>query len=616
MSDLGRQRSRARSARTLRLARVSLLSAALLACKEDKPYTPFEVATALPPQPNAEGAPPPVETAPPAPTEAPVRRALRAPRDATTWKVGDMNLKAPEGQVFELALPLAAPPEGTSPGVVAWTMRKSDGKSPTTGGLWLYAGSSVRRLLDFPGFVPVGPECEHAANLDQTGPGTVTFEVRARCSARLVARAPTRAVVVLHPLRSDPVLLGFRAADPAPGESLDLTIDSRDLDGDGRDDLTLRVAVASEGQKKPASAEFAWFDRAAGRSRNPREPAASFAAAAGRLQSQSKSKRDAPGVAAGANALRRLYASLCAESGTPRVWTFEGAPLPCAAESSLTTALSAEIDAALSQGRPVEALGLLERESWFGGKFTDKERARLEQSVSAKLRPVDAEVTGSFPADVQAPAEPHWSPLRFEGERLWVRTTDGHVLSSDPPGTPARDANLGVAGAAHQSTVPEPWPLRVTDASGRTWTAVVPSCDRSELQVAFVARDGAPLPLLPVPVLAPRPGLCKPGSRQTPSAHPLRWHEGRLELWAGGQRVVAEGAFGGPAPGAAPPRESVPVVSSKLGPLVLQNDRETLWRGDATRGVTDCAASADGRLLACLRGRSVVVLKKTTPSAQ
>jgi hypothetical protein len=585
-----------------------------MGCDEDKPYTPFEVATALPQQTTSEP-PPPVETAQPTPADVPTRRALRAPRDATTWKVGEVTLQAPEGHVFQLALPLAAPPGGASPGVVAWTLRPSDGKAPVTGGLWLFAGSSVRRLLDFPGFVPVGPQCEHEADLGQTGPGTITLDVRARCDARLVARAPTRAIVVLDPLRTDPVLLGFRAAEPAPGERLDVAIDSRDLDADGRDDITLRVTVGADGQKNTASAEFTWFDRAAGRSRNPREPAASFQTAAGRLQSQAKSKRDAGAVAGGADALRRLFGSLCAEGATPRVWTFEGAPLPCSAGSSLTSALSAEIDAALTLGRPVDALGLLEREGWFGGKFTDKERTRLEQSVSSKLRPVQAETLGSFPLDVRPPQEPHWSPLRFEGERLWVRTTDGRVLSSDPPGTPARDANWGVAGAPQQSPVPEPWPLRVTDAAGRTWTSVVPSCDRSELQLVAVARDGAPQPALPIPVLAPRPGVCKPGPRLSLSALPLRWRQGTLELWAGGQRVVAEGALGGAAPGAAPPGGGPPVVPSPLGPVVLEPDREVLWRGDATRNLTDCVASADGKLLACLRERNVVVLKKAAPGS-
>src|SRR5690606_14088317 len=96
-------------------------------------------------------------------------------------------------------------------------------------------------------------------------------------------------------------------------------------------------------------------------------------------------------------------------------------------------------------------------------------------------------------------AEPRFSPLVFEGERLWVRSSTGRVLLSDPPGSGLKEPNEGgphggAAGASARPTVPDPWPLRVIDDRGRTWTSVVPSCDRSELQLFFTARDGSAQP--------------------------------------------------------------------------------------------------------------------------
>lgn len=610
-----RARALAFGARALALGAGALT---LGACEENKPYTPFEVVSSLPeaPAPPATSEPSAAPTTQAPPPTAPARRALKAPRGATSWTVADQTLRAPEGHVFELALPLAPPaPHEPSPGVVVWTKRPGDEKSPTSGALWLYTDKASRRLTELPGFIPVGAGCEHTASLDQTGPGTVTLDVSARCDARLVARAPIRSLLVVDPLRTDAVLLGFRAAEAAPGETFELSVDSSDLDGDGRDDITLRVSVRASDSKKAATTEFAWFDRAAGKSRDPKKTVAGFQRAVQRLQSLAKNKQNANAVAEEADALRRLYASVCGEGATPRLWTLDNAPLRCNVDALVGSALGAEIEAALVQGRPLTALGLFDRDGWYGAKLPEKERTRLEQSVLAKVKAIEPVLAGSFSADVRpSGAEPRFSPLVFEGERLWVRSSTGRVLLSDPPGSGLKEPNEGgphggAAGASARPTVPDPWPLRVIDDRGRTWTSVVPSCDRSELQLFFTARDGSAQPPEILPVLAPRPGVCRGVGAALPiPALPLGFSDGKIDVWVAGYRSPS--ATKQPPPGSALTSEGTLLVPTRLGLALQRGDTVELWRGERVRGLSDCVPSAKGDVVACVRERSVVVLKR------
>ncbi len=471
-------------------------SVALLGCtcEEDKPYTPFEVASTLPTSspsvpPSASAAP-----VPSAPEQNPtLRRALKAPKAATTWKTAEQTFEAPAGQVFELGLPLTKADGGSA--FVAWTVRKSQKLTDPAAALWIYAGGAPRQLTALPGFVPTAPDCTLEADLAQTGPHTVTLDVASRCTSRMVQRMPTRAVLVLAPERPEPLLMGFRVADAAPGETLRLTVDSRDADGDGRDDVTLRVTGGSSGfQGTPVP--FVWLERAAGRSRESLEPAAELSRLSKRLVTRAKNKKSAVDVAPEANELRRLASSACAESGTPRLWELDGAPLTCNAQAALATVLEAEIEAALTLGRPLDALGALSRDGWHG-RLSEKDRTRIEGRIRERVRPLNAKVRGSFDAGLPArdPTVPRWAPVWFDRQkRLWV--TDGtSVRLSDPPGSPpASVPGGGSAGAGNLAAPPAPWSLRVADPNGRVWSGAIPSCDRSEVQLTFVARDGRLLP--------------------------------------------------------------------------------------------------------------------------
>ncbi len=590
-------------------------------CEDEKPYTPFEVASTLPGVPSAPTVEPSASPSAPPPGENPaLRRAMKAPRDASVWKLGDKTLTAPRGHVFSLGLPYSDPqgpnPQGPNDSAfVAWTVRKGKDQSIAPGALWLYASGEPRKLTELPGFVPTGPDCAIEADLSQTGPRTITLDVSSRCTGRLVQRIPTRAVVVLDPTRPEPLLMGFRVADPAPGETLSLAVDSRDTDSDGRDDVTLRVTGGTQGPSGP-SASFIWLDRAAGRSRETNEPQGDFSRQAKRLEARAKAKKTAPNVTRDASDLRRLWAAACAESGTPRVFDYEGNPLSCGDASFLARTLAAEVDAQLAQGHTFEALGALSRDGFYGARLGEKDRRALEDRVRRAARSVNATLRGSFAASIAKNDGPHFSPLWFDAKgKLWLRTAEPRIVQSDPPGTaPTLAAAPGAGGAGAADAPPATWPLRVEDPNGRIWTAAIPSCDRSEVQLGFVARDGRPLPPLPTTLLSPRPGSCKrlDGKPLSP-AIPITWRGVDLESYVAGARIGAPSAGGQDTsrPGSPLSNDGKSLVlPSPLGPMVIEGTSVTLWQGDATRGVEDCVLANGAELMACVASGRVVVLER------
>src|SRR5690606_21918742 len=127
------------------------------------------------------------------------------------------------------------------------------------------------------------------------------------------------------------------------------------------------------------------------------------------LTSLASGSKGAGGVAAAADAGRRLYGSVCGEGATPRLWTLDGTPLSCNAAGSVAGLLGAEIAAAVTLGRPVEALGAFDRDGWYGAKLPVKERARLEKLALAKNKRVTPEVAGAFMATLRPrTAEPRF----------------------------------------------------------------------------------------------------------------------------------------------------------------------------------------------------------------
>jgi hypothetical protein len=198
-----------------------LLGAHELGCDEDKPYTPFQVASSLPDQD-----PPPseVEDAGKEPPKTTWKKALRAPlAKKGQWKVLGRTLNAPAGTELEVALPIL---NSQSDELAVWVLPKQ-GKAGGEPGLWVFdqGGRPTRKLFSLPDFLPSGSDCKLRAELTGTGPRTITSEVTAACSARLLPGTPVVSLAVLDLSRPEPELLHIRAQEAAAGETRDVVVD-------------------------------------------------------------------------------------------------------------------------------------------------------------------------------------------------------------------------------------------------------------------------------------------------------------------------------------------------------------------------------------------------------
>jgi hypothetical protein len=115
-----------------------------------------------------------------------------------------------DGRIEHVLYPVF-PSDQDADHVLAWLTGTPD--KPVIGELWLFPEDGAARLISgAPSFLPTGPTCTHDAHLDQTGPNSVSLDIRATCAAPLLPRTPDRSVAVLAPLRANPKIVGFRLA--------------------------------------------------------------------------------------------------------------------------------------------------------------------------------------------------------------------------------------------------------------------------------------------------------------------------------------------------------------------------------------------------------------------
>lgn len=568
---------------------------------ERQPYTPFSVASgvATTPEPAPETAPLAEAALPPA-----ARTALIAPARAKTWSIAGRDLHAPDGLLFRLALVGGPQPEQRDD-VLAWLVGSSE--RPVVGELWLYPRvGSPRLIAAAPSFLPTGPTCTHGTELRWTSEDSVTLDVQATCKATLLPRAPERSLAVLAPWREQPKVAAFQLAAAAPGERLDAEIASDDRDGDGRGDVQLSVGVTSP-DGGVSRARFVWFDRTAGLSRDATEPLASFRALA-RVEAPRagtpQAGRDISMHFAGA---RRLYASLCSESGTPRVFMETGAALDCGGLAEPLEALTeTAVQAALNQGRVDFALTLLEQHRWFpvgNAKETDRFVSRLLARASERMalrRVIKLVPLKARPR--QLPGTPHLSPLSFHADgSLLLLTADGLVRAA-PDGRYEYDASAEV----------DPWSTVLTSATGQRLTGITFPCERTEVAWLASTLDGAPLPALPTSLIAPRPGNCSPKPRFVPPPiRPAGWGPSGISAFVGAA-LVGEPPRQPPLGSAFSPNGRYGITATEWGLFVPGGEKAALWVfEDAALApqLRDCVVSNNAQAAACvLMGRAFVVL--------
>lgn len=575
----------------LLFAAPALLSACE-SCRHERPYTPFGVTSALPASASASAAPAPSGSAPPLlpGPDTSVKKAVMAPAAARRWSLEGRELDAPAGRYFEQALVSDFDADGTRE-VAAWTLAEKDTRDALPGELWLYpAQGDPKKLLDYPSFLPTGPDCTSVASLFQSGTRTLTLDVRVTCGSRLVARAPTRALAIVDPVTDGAPRFGVRAAESAPGEILTLNLIARDEDADGREDYRLTTGLGFAEAAPEVSADFLFLDRAAGVSRDGREPVKSLLELLKKDASRATKKKTADTALAHVGAARRLLASLCAEGGTPRVFDWLGNPLHCGGLQDIVDRLaSLEVNAWLSLGETGEALGALARDGWYFGAARSKVRTELSNAIEKKLTASAASkiVIGARPRAFRPPS---FSPLTFDSTSALLIQTDSGLMRFAPDAS-REEPVLPEAGI-------QPWPLEVTLGEQR-WLGVSYSCDRSELSLLVIGGNAEPEASK---LLAPRPGVCTGGTfREGFAPSPIGTGHG-IEALVGGT-LVGPKSSDAPHPGAARSANGAYVaVPSPLG-LFVRGASSRLFKVDgwSQSAVSGCVVDNLGERAACVR---------------
>jgi hypothetical protein len=598
------------------LAVVGLSLCAGCRCGESKPYTPFGVASSSSPSP-----PPPASIAAEPDSAAPAalafagKTAAAAPAGATRWQLGALALVAPAGRAFERGLAADFDGDGKDE-AVTWTVPTAPpgaAEASAAGELWLHRSSGEpKKLLALPGFMPSAASCRHEPSLAQTGPMSVTLDVTARCDPPLLARSPQRAVVIVAPLSERPTLLTLRLAEAAPGETLAVSVESTDRDGDGREDIRFKLTVAAQGSERSATAELVWFERAAGVARDAIEPTGSIGRSASLALGRSKRKQTAESATEIVASTRRLMSSVCAEGGVPRLFDADGNPFVCGRLGVAIDRLAlAEVRAAIVRGDPLAALGAITRDGWYFGKASApiaKEMQKLVEAAGERIEiaaPIKLE-TRPLPRS----ETPRFSPLAFDDSgALLVQTAAGVARVSS--GT---EELLSEGG-------PAAWPLEIRSPEGARWSGLAHACDRNELLLTIAAPPEAP----PVPpsvsaLLAARPGTCRGGAApKIAPPTPIAWKPGGIEALVASAHVgpktgAAEAAMRPQPPGTPrSPDGRLLVAPTTLGLLVVGGKKPELWSSAALpdwTSLSDCVVANDARAVACVSGGRALLLRR------
>lgn len=494
------------------LAALALPAAGCDGCHGNKPYTPYTLSDAPSASASAQPADAGAVSAPPVDAGASLDAA--APAGFTPVKgaapVGDGKsfpleggapIDAPAGRSFATGLTADLDADG-KPDLLAWA-RAPDG---LRGELLFFSGAARgegKTIAALPEGLAVAG-CSAAASITQIGARTLLFDFEPRCTSR--SRAVRWLAVLRVPaLGAVPAIgLELRLGQPLDGESIQIGGDVRDRDGDGRDDIALKLTLS--GAPRPLSskdavavATLAFFDRPAGLSRDPLEPEASFKALASALIADGRRKVSAPRVAGAGLALRRLHTLLCEESGRSVVST-NAWPIRCGENRVLEDAAMAEVEAALNLGDPVSALAALTRLDALGPRRKD-----VEALVSKSIPSIAAKQLYKTSVSPAVEATPAHGPLAFNaGGDLLVHTVDKVIRVDRTSFSEARvDAALV-------------WPKRLSfPAEAPTWTlsGVEQRCDESVLLAHFETKKGEEVGktdiLLPVAI----PARCTPSPR-------------------------------------------------------------------------------------------------------
>jgi len=589
-------------------------------CGSKKPYTPFGVASSLP---SVEPPAAPPTGLPPVPTASAgfaVRKAELVPGAPETWQGSDLNLSAPSGRRF--AQVLVTDFDGDQrPEALAWLVPAANQKNVARGELWYFPnGAPAARLSALPGFVPSSDDCTLTVTLAQTGSRSATLDVMAGCSTPLIARAPSRALLVVSPTVEHPLLLTLRAASAAAAETLGFSVDSSDQDHDGRDDVRLTVSLGYQGASEPATADLVWLDRAAGASRSASEPGTSLMRLAGKIGLHARAKRGGNASERVGTTLR-LLSSLCAEGGVPRLFDEEGAPFRCGGLNPVIDSLMmSDALAALAQADQLSAFAVLRRDGWYFTKMSNTQRKAMERELVRSVSKLEASAPLVARAQPLAAPVPRYSPLWFE--------SDAALLIEGLAGITRVSADRSAETALLADSGAPSWPLELAAPSGRHVLGAVHACDRSELLFNESDAQHPLLPGLTTHLLAARPASCAGhGTGPSVAITPLSFDDNGLDALVAGARLAVAPPGKKPVPGL--PELGTPrspdgrwiVTPNPLGLLLIGERAQELWQTDkltehADAGrFTDCVVANDARAVACIDSGRVILFERPRASS-
>ena len=593
-------------------------------CREDHPYVPYSIG-------DAPSTTPPADDAAAAITEVDAgafrrREATVAPPKASRFTVDGLDLSAPPERVFALALVADFDGDGARD-AVALVDRDVPGGATEDAGVdlgevVLYRGApqgglAAPQVIATPPALANGPSCAAKRRLAQVGKHSVALETGAACD-----HAGSQRWVAAIAISPSATSVHFRATvlDPADAPTLSLDLDGADRDGDGLDDVALRVTL--EGGTPPfepgpkVSALLRWFDRPAGMSRDPDEPEASLRALASSAATRAARVKDAAPVPRFVEQVRSLHRALCEGptniAGPRLVDLVGGGSLACGTSKALEEAGLAEVRAYAVTQDPLRAIAALDRAQAAPATHTAA-RTTDAQGWIAAAAPTSAAPTvlralGAVP-QIERTRAPAWGALAFEPSgKLLVRTVAG-VVRVDP-----------VQGDEASADDVQAWraPVVSPDGSAR-WTDSYDACDGVALHATFSVSGGAGVRDLSVPVPPPPGARCEHlGARGEPATTlPVAWGPRGLEAIVGGEPLLFAADLSRATSAVAPldqpvtlgaprsPGGKVYVEATSLG-ILVRTARARLLRAKELDGgyleLRDCTVSDDGLRVACVRG--------------
>lgn len=598
------------------------LGAAGCKCGRDRPYVPYSIGDGAT---NAgadadgggagAGAGLAVEQADAGATFA-EQPGLVAPPNVSQWTVDGVALVAPAERVFVAAAVKDVDGDGTKDAlaVVRPAATAADQTPSDTAEIVFFKGGGAPLTIGAP--IQLGAETSCPPTSKQPPKQRIGFIGKASAVVELSTACPPRwfGIVALGG-RAPRVSWSTTIADPPASPALTIEADGADRDGDGIDDVTLRVSMEGGGPPfepgPKVSALLRWFDRPAGMSRDPDEPDASLRALASQAATRAGRAKQAPTVPSLVRQIRQLYSATCAEGGATRLL----AKISCGPSRALEEAGLAEVRAYATGGDVLRAATALER-AQVAPATRNASRTKDAEAWITQAAPVDANATLRVVAAVpqldrgKAPA---WGALAFEASgKLLVRTAAG-VVRVDPV--------LGDEGAA-TDVAPASWKTQVLAPDGGTQLVEAYSpCDGVALHATFAPRgqDGEPHDVA-LPIAPPLGTRCTSGKGELARVLPIAWGQGGLEAIVAGEPILVssdlarasalENLLDQP-PSLGSPRSpggKTLAVPTSLGVLVRgpAAGKNRLLRAKELEGgygeLRDCTVSDDGLRVACARG--------------